>query len=295
MAPHLGAVALRWERRGHEHARVELLTADPLTDPIPLVRADPSSPILLGRDEQGDEISVPLERMPHAILAGNTRSGKSSLLYSILGQVADRARATSDAIVAGLDPSGITLRPFRGTVHADWQVCGLADLALVESLLVRLVDQMDSRIAAIPADRDTAITGPENPLVVVVIEELPALLRALDTDDTKRGKRCRALIARLISESHKCGYRLVLVVQRAEAGLIDGTVRAQAELRISMRLDNTDSVRLLHPDADPGLCDEHTRAEPGVGLLSMPGRPLGRFRASWAGGYPAYVERVNRR
>ncbi|RTL66806.1 MAG: hypothetical protein EKK42_15570 [Pseudonocardiaceae bacterium] len=295
MAPHLGAVALRWERRGHEHARCELLTVDPLTDPIGIVDADPLAPVRIARTEEGTDIRLGWDDWTHWCVQGATGSGKSSWLYSILGAAADRARAAHDLVIAGVDPSGLLLRPFsRSEVHARWQVCGLSDLGRVDELLTWLVSEMDRRIEALPAEADAVVTGPDLPRVLCIFEEYPALLRAADTHDTKLGKRIRALVGRLLSESRKAGYSIVLVAQRAEATLVGGNERAQCESRLSFRCDGPESVKLLHPSVDPGLSDALIESPPGIGLLNLPGRPLSRVRAPWAGGYAAYVERVMR-
>jgi len=77
-------------------------------------------------------------------------------------------------LVCGCDPTGLLWRPFAGSRHAEWRVSGLADLATHQDLLTRLVDEMDARIADLPADRDTIETTPERPLLVVVLEEYAA-------------------------------------------------------------------------------------------------------------------------
>jgi hypothetical protein len=63
----------------------------------------------------------------------------------------------------------------------------------------------------------------------------------------------RALLGRLLAEGAKVGIRCILLVQRAEAAVIDAFARAMCSLRISFRCDNRASVELLHPGADPAI------------------------------------------
>lgn len=281
LAPHLGARMLRVDPLGvGDHARLTLLATDPLATPLPLT---PGPGVLLGRVEDGTTLRVEPAELPHVIAQGATRSGKTRWLYGVLAQLAARP----DVEVAGVDPSGLTLRPFIGTRHAGRQVCGLGDLHRVEAVLTDLVTEMDRRLSAMPAHLDVLPLGPTAPLLAVVLEEYPGLLRALDTADLKQGKRVRALVARLLAESHKVGLRVLIVAQRAEANIVGAAERAQCEGRLSFRTDTAEALRLLHPDADD-LAADHATAPPGVALVSWPARGTLRLRAPHLASYAEY-------
>lgn len=293
IAAHVSAHSLRVEPVGHRYVRVTLLDADPLNTVVAL---RPGRGVLLGRDETGNSIRVRPADLPHTAVQGVTRSGKSAFTYALLAQLAHRP----DVLVAGCDPTGILWRPFAGTRHADRLASGLAVLDGHEKVLRGVVDEMDDRIAALPADRDSVTPSSSQPLLLVVLEEWPGLLRALDAAKSRGddpGGRLRALTARLLAEGHKGGVRVVLLAQRAEASGAAGIgafERAQCSLRISFRCDNRASVELLHPGADPAVADAHTTAAPGVGLMSRPGHELTRFRAPWLGDYGEYVAAIKK-
>jgi hypothetical protein len=288
LAPHLGAARMRVQPYGLHHVRLVLLAADPLAATTPVPSPALAGPVLLARDEQGEEVRAEPAELPHLVVQGGTRSGKSTWLYGLLAQVAGRP----DVLIAGVDPSGLLLRPFAGTRHAPWQACGLADPGRIVAVLVALVAEMDRRIAEMSSRADTVRTSPTLPLLLVVLEEYAGLLRALDAADKDAGKRARSAVARLLAESHKAGLRVVLVVQRAEAALIGGAERSNAAGRLSFGVDNAESVKLLHPDVDPLIAAQHTAADPGVALLTWPGHPLRRVRGPWIGGYAAFVDGV---
>jgi len=291
IAPHLGGIALRVTDRGHGWALVDVLTTDPLAAVLPLQLPRRGAGVLIGRTEFGEDLVEDWRRGAHSIVQGVTRSGKSVWTYGTLAQLA----APPDVLIAGSDPTGLLWRPFAGSRHAPWQVSGLADLDAHEALLTRLCAEMDARIAALPADRDVLAVTPDVPLLVVVLEELAGLLRAVDAVKTRErdpGKAVRALLGRLLAEGAKVGIRVIILVQRAEAAVVGAFERAMCSLRISFRTDNRASVELLHPGADPDVADAHTTAEPGIALLSAPGRPLTRIRAPYLGGYPEYAAAV---
>lgn len=289
LAPHLGAVGLRVEPRGLEHVRIELLTVDPLADVLPLDATGPG--VLLGRDESGEELRVDPVDLPHMIVQGTTRSGKSVFTYGLLAQLVRR----SDVLITGVDPTGLLFRPFAGSHHADWQTSGLGDLDAVEKLLTRVVAEMDSRIRTLPMDRDTAALSDDQPAVFVVLEEWAGCLKVLDavaTRDDKPGTRVRALVSRLLAEGAKVGVKVLILVQRAEATVVGALERSQCSLRISFRVDSMTSVELLHAGADRAVADAHTIAAPGIALVTRPGAPLARLRAPFLGSYAAYAAAV---
>jgi hypothetical protein len=291
IAPHVGGVQLRVQDRGHGWAVVEILDHDPLAGVLPLELPRRSRAVLIGRDEGGTELVEDWRKGAHTIVQGVTRSGKSVWTYGVLAQLA----AMPDVIVGGCDPTGLLWRPFAGSRHSEYQVSGLADLDAHEALLQRFVDEMDQRIRDLPVDRDVLEVSTELPLMVVVLEELAGLYRSLDaakTRDNDPGKRLRALVGRLLAEGAKVGIRVIILVQRAEAAVVDAFARAMCSLRISFRCDNRASVELLHPGADPAVADGHSTAEPGIALLSMPGRSLTRIRAPFLGGYSEYAAAV---
>jgi S-DNA-T family DNA segregation ATPase FtsK/SpoIIIE len=285
IAEGMGCAAVRIRPWRPGYVRVFLLRADPLGPTLALDLRRPG--VLVGLLEHGEPLRVDPVDLPHLMVQGQTRSGKSTWLYALLAQlVRDRL-----VRVAGVDPSGLTLRPFTGTAHAAWQTTGLADLAAAEATLARLVEDVDARLAAMPLDRDVLAVDEAHPLTVVVLEEYPALLRALDAADAKQGKRVRALVARLLAESHKVGHRVVIAAQRAEAQIVGAAERAQCGGRLTFRVDSLDTVKLLHPDGDV-YAAEHTAAPPGVALCTWPGSPLQRLRGPIVGGYREYVQAI---
>ncbi|MBJ7452925.1 MAG: hypothetical protein JHC71_12710, partial [Blastococcus sp.] len=245
--------------------------------------------LLLGRDEQGCDVTASPRDLPHLVVQGQTRSGKSAWCYALLAQLAPRP----EVLLAGVDPTGLLLRPFAGSRHAQLQAVGLADPARVVAVLEHLVAELDRRVATIDPRADQVATGPSCPVIVVVLEEWPGVLRVLDQLDPKGAARtARAAVSRLLAEGHKAGLRVVLVCQRADAAVIGGAERANLGGRLSFRVDNADAVRMLHPSAGPEVIAEHTAAPPGVALLELPDRPVARVRAPWIGGYGPYVDLV---
>ena len=150
---------------------------------------------------------------------------------------------------------------------------------------------MDKRILSIPDGRDAVVLGRDMPILLVVIEEYPGLLRLLEAGDKKLAQRARLALARLLAEGRKAGVRCLLIVQRAEAAVIGSDQRGQASHRLSYRVDTASTIEMLHPGVPADLAVEHATAPAGVALLTAPGQPLTRLRAPLCD-YADYCRRV---
>lgn len=280
LAPELGARFLRMTPRADRWVRIELLETDPLDVAVDVPAVNPKNVVLVAHAENGQGIWLDWTTVPHAIVQGATRSGKSVWCYSVLAQLARRP----EVLIAGSDPSGLLLgRPFEGTVHREWQATGSGNVTEHLELLRRLVAEMDRRITELPARSDTLTTfSAQSPLLVVVLEEFPGLLRLASTLPTPRGEaklgdQLRAGFGRLVSEGHKVGLRLVVISQRADATLLGGFERGQLGLRVSFRVTDPEALVMLHPEGRDYF-RQHTHAPPGIALFETPGTPLTRVR-----------------
>lgn len=289
LAEGMGVAAVRVEPFHHGYVRVTLLPVDPLAG-VPSPRLAPGRyPIDLGHGEDGRPVDLEIGSAAHVIVQGATRSGKSVALYGVLGQLARHPHAE----VTGCDPTGLLLAPWVGRDAVVAPSLGAANAAAHVAVLERLTAEMDARVAGIRPGRDAVDLGPGCPLLVVVLEEYPGLLRLLDTTDKNLARLARGAVARLLAEGGKAGLRVVLVAQRAEANIIGGYERGQASHRLSFRVDTADAVKMLHPDVAAEVVADHAVAPDGVALLTAPGVPLLRFRAPFTP-YGEYLDAVGR-
>jgi DNA segregation ATPase FtsK/SpoIIIE, S-DNA-T family len=281
--------------------RIEVFEVDPLDELVPLpaqVLSGPDELLLLGVDDAGVSYRVTPRDLVHLAVQGATGSGKSVFVYGLLAQIL----GTDQVLVAISDPSGLLTRPFTGTVHAPWQVAGTSDPDAHVRLLERLVCEMDERIATLPPRADQVQVSDGCPLIALVLEEYPGLLRALD-DGRKAGGRIetvKRLVGRLIAEGRKAGIRLLILANRFEAAVVDGFTRDQCTVKISFRVGNGDSIAMLHPTGRLEA-EQHATAPPGVALLTGPGVPLARIKSPYIGtpdgdtAYSAYWDLVTQR
>lgn len=237
-----------------------------------------SLPIRMGRSAAGDEVTFDVMADPyHLVMQGQTRSGKSVSTYSLLSQLA----SCREVRVAGIDPTGLLLAPFFRKGE-PWVVMGSSDeqVERYAVLVGSLIEEMNRRLETLH-ERETVdkldVFTREMPLLCVVLEEYPGIVQACSSYDATRkpadrvGPAVTGGIARLVAEGAKVGIRVMLLAQRADAAILGGAMRSNFPLRMSLRVDNTDAVRMLHPQAPDALVDESRRFEQGEAIWQEPG------------------------
>ncbi|MCD2193150.1 hypothetical protein LQ327_07085 [Actinomycetospora endophytica] len=294
LAHSLGFAGLRVQPLAGRWLRVVLFEVDPLASTFRLPddvigRAD--APVLLGRAEDGSLVEHVLASPGHIAVQGQNGSGKSQLSYGLTAQCA----AAADVLVTGSDITGLLLgRAWDGTAHREWQVTGSRDLVAHAEHLDRLVAWMDTRLDAMPPRRDSVTPTVQTPLVLVVLEEFPGLLRAAQAKDRKLAERITSAVLRLLSEGRKAAFRVLMLAQRFEANAVGGGyARDQFAVRVSFRVP-AESLAMLHGDDARPLGPEHANAAPGIAYLSAPGHDCTRLRAPYLGGYGAFCDRIAR-
>lgn len=253
-------------------------------------------PVIVGRSERGNNIGFDINAATHTALQGMTRSGKSALLYGLLSALSYR----DDVLVCGIDPSGVLLAPFKQGRGRDWVHLG-SDYAHAAHVLDSILETMESRIRLLQHHRIDKFDAfaPEMPLIAVVLEEYPGLISAARSEDEAMGRRTgekvrpklERSVGRLLKEGAKVGIRVILIAQRMSADALDTDDRAQFGRRISLQVDNPDSVRMLHQNVQPQLLEEIMRFPPGRAIFQDPQLGLLKIQSDYTT-YKIYRARV---
>lgn len=253
--------------------------------------------LIIGRSERGEEVFLDVSESVHTAVQGVTRSGKSALMYGILSGLSYR----DDVLICGVDPTGVLLSPFTSGRGAAWIHNGTKDVEYAATVLENIVDAMDSRIALLNHYRIDKLDQftPEMPLITVVLEEYPGLISTAKSDDDASGRRAgdrlrpkiERSVGRLLKEGAKVGIRVIVLAQRMSAEAIDTDSRAQLGRKISLRVDNPDSIRMLHQQASPELVGKIYEFPPGRAVMEAPGMKLTKIQADNTE-YSTYIQRV---
>lgn len=256
-------------------------------------------PVVVGLDENAEDIVHDFASPWHLALQGMTRSGKSVLSYGLLAGLV----RYSEVKIVGSDISSVLLAPWAYRREGQ-AVIGDADMpahvAVIEGVLAESRRRTSTFYGA-RIDKLEDFTA-DRPLIVCVLEEYPGLLDALAEDDEASGRkagqklapRMKRAVSSLVAQGAKAGIRVVLLAQRFEAGIIGGATRSNFGFRVSLRVDNQDSIKMLHPSAPEDTIEQVELFQPGQGLLDRPGVPRVVFRARHVPDYAKWLDYVEK-
>lgn len=230
------------------------------------VYADNPSPltIALGKDISGRPVVSDLAKMPHALVAGTTGSGKSVAINAVILSLVYKAPPENVRLIL-IDPKMLELSVYEGIPHLLTPV--VTDMRDAASALNWCVAEMERRYKLMSAlgvrnlagynqkvreavKNEEPLTNPLNPvpgspefleempLIVVVIDELADLMMIV-------GKKVEKLIARLAQKARAAGIHLLLATQRPSVDVITGLIKANIPTRIAFQVSSKIDSRTI--------------------------------------------------
>lgn len=216
----------------------------------------------IGKDISGEAVVGELNKMPHLLIAGQTGSGKSVMINTLLTSLLYR-NSPSDMKLILVDPKQVEMAPYEDIPHLltpvitepektisalKWAVNEMERryklLADVKIKDIKTYNQkMQSNSKKIPVgDEDGHEQHVEDggmPYIVIVIDELADLMMVAARD-------VEALIVRLAQKARAVGIHLVLATQRPSVDVITGLIKANVPARIAFTVaSQVDSRTIL--------------------------------------------------
>ncbi len=185
---------------------------------------------VIGKDIAGKPIVGELDKMPHLLVAGQTGSGKSVMINTVLTSLLYR-NTPSDLKLILVDPKQVELTPYNDIPHLLAPVIHEPEKCI--SALKWAVAEMDRRLRTMAeANRRNiaeynALKKEEGmPYIVIVIDELADLMMMAARD-------VESLVVRLAQKARAAGIHLVFATQRPSVDVITGLIKANVPGRIA--------------------------------------------------------------
>ncbi|MGD0284083.1 MAG: DNA translocase FtsK 4TM domain-containing protein [Candidatus Saccharimonadales bacterium] len=186
--------------------------------------------ITIGKDIVGSPVVASLDRMPHILIAGQTGSGKSIMINSIITSLLYR-NTPSELKFILVDPKRVELAPYNDIPHLLTPVITEPEKCI--SALKWAVAEMDRRYKELAAGgtRNIAEYNRQNsdthmPYIVIVIDELADLMMMAARD-------VESLVVRIAQKARAVGIHLVLATQRPSVDVITGLIKANIPARVA--------------------------------------------------------------
>ncbi len=216
----------------------------------------------IGKDISGEAVVGQLNKMPHVLIAGQTGSGKSVMINTLLSSLLYR-NSPSEMKLILVDPKQVEMAPYEDIPHLLTPVITEPEKTI--SALKWAVNEMERRYKLLAEEKlrdiksynqkvasrgkkvaiqdeegEAAPTGDgAMPYIVIVIDELADLMMVAARD-------VEALIVRLAQKARAVGIHLVLATQRPSVDVITGLIKANIPARIAFTVaSQVDSRTIL--------------------------------------------------
>jgi S-DNA-T family DNA segregation ATPase FtsK/SpoIIIE len=185
---------------------------------------------VIGRDIAGQPVVAALNKMPHLLIAGQTGSGKSVMINTLLTSLL-YSNSPADLKLILVDPKQVELTPYNDIPHLLTPVITEPEKCI--SALKWAVSEMERRLRTFAEHHKRNINEYNNlkdqdamPYIVIVIDELADLMMMAARD-------VEALIVRIAQKARAAGIHLVLATQRPSVDVITGLIKANVPARIA--------------------------------------------------------------
>lgn len=258
-APIPGKAAIGIEVPNKEKQMVafrDLLESDEFT------KAKSKTIFAAGKDIAGKTVVADIEKMPHLLIAGQTGSGKSVCINTIIMSILYKA-SPSEVKLIMIDPKVVELSVYNGIPHLLIPV--VTDPKKAAAALNWAVNEMEERYKKFAEHKARNIIGynaqidqiedvpgkdrPEKiPQIIVIVDELADLMMTAGTD-------VEDAIQKLAQKARAAGIHLIIATQRPSVNVITGVIKANIPSRIAFSvasgidsrtiLDETGAEKLL--------------------------------------------------
>ena len=202
--------------------------------------------VALGKDVAGNMAIADIAKMPHALIAGATGSGKSVCINTIITSIIYKAKPSEVKFVM-VDPKVVELSVYNGIPHLLIPV--VTDPKKAAGALAWAVQEMDNRynVFAQKGVRDlkgyNALAEKEEgmgklPQIVIIIDELADLMMVA-------AKEVEDSICRLAQKARAAGMHLIIATQRPSVDVITGIIKANIPSRIAFAVSSQVDSRTI--------------------------------------------------
>jgi S-DNA-T family DNA segregation ATPase FtsK/SpoIIIE len=212
-------------------------------------------PVVIGTNISGAPYVTDITKMPHVLIAGQTGSGKSVAINSVICSMLMTMKPEELRLIM-IDPKKVELAFYEGIPHLyspvvteskeavkalQWGVLEMERrYRMLAKVGARNIDSFNTRVES---GKIGDILTPEDnkalPFIVIIVDELADLMMTASKD-------VEGLIQRIAQLARAVGIHLIVATQRPSVDIITGPIKANLTSRIAFRtIQSTDSRTIL--------------------------------------------------
>ncbi len=226
--------------------KVTVVSLRSLIENRDFINAKSKITVCVGLTVTGKPVYMDIDDMPHVLIAGQTKAGKSVAINCMLLSLLYRATPDEVQLIL-IDPKRVELNIYSKLPHLVMPV--IDDPQRAAAALNWAVVEMERRYALLDKfgvrNREEYYElKAENPSlelmpqIVIVIDELADLMLQVR-------EHVESLINRLAAMARACGIHLLIGTQRPSVDIITGLIKANIPARISFKVSSSADSRII--------------------------------------------------
>jgi len=212
-------------------------------------------PVVIGTNISGAPYITDITKMPHVLIAGQTGSGKSVCINSVICSLLMTKKPEELRLIM-IDPKKVELAFYEGIPHLlspvvteskeavkalQWGVIEMERrYRMLAKVGARNIDSFNTRVES--GKISDILDEADNkalPFIVIIVDELADLMMTASKD-------VEGLIQRIAQLARAVGIHLIVATQRPSVDIITGPIKANLTSRIGFRtIQSTDSRTIL--------------------------------------------------
>lgn len=196
----------------------------------------------LGLNVSGEVVIIDITKMPHALIAGATGSGKSVSINAFITQIIYRASPEEVRFIL-VDPKRVELTQYNGIPHLLTPV--IVEPEKVLASLEWAIAEMEKRYKLFAEVGVRNISGYNEisgfqalPYLIIVIDELADIMLF-------NPSKVEDAITRLAQMARATGIHLLLATQRPSVDILTGLIKANIPCRIAFNVTTMIDSRVI--------------------------------------------------
>lgn len=226
--------------------KVSVVALRSLIENRDFINAKSKITVCVGLTVTGKPVYMDIDDMPHVLIAGETKSGKSVAINCMILSLLYRASPDEVQLIL-IDPKRVELNIYSKVPHLVMPV--IDDPKRAAAALQWAVNEMERRYILMDKlgvrdrgeyyelkSREPSLE--HMPQIVVVIDELADLMLQVR-------EHVEEQINRLAAKARACGIHLLVGTQRPSVDIITGLIKANIPARISFKVSSAADSRII--------------------------------------------------
>ena len=202
-------------------------------------------PIAVGQDNYGTNIYADIVEMPHALVAGTTKSGKSVCLNVIILSLLYRFSPDELQLIL-IDPKRIELGLYEGIPHLVMPV--ITDPEYFPFCLSWIVEEMERRYIIFEEYGDHNLQDLNKTLEEMGKPKIPYTVTIMDEFSDwiiEAGAEAENMLQKIAQKARAAGIHIILAAQRPSKDVIKGSIKANFDTRFAFKVSSFDDARVI--------------------------------------------------